>query len=371
MPTMTTTSLGVHGFDVGVLQRYLDGPHADIRQRVREDALRNPQLRPPSPGLPTEAYRARVWEWAKAMAATGETGLGFPAEYGGGGDVEGFIVAFETLGHGDLSLLVKCGVQFGLFGGAVLHLGTRHHHERYLRDILSLDLPGCFAMTEIGHGSNVQALETTATYDPDAQEFVVHTPTRSATKDWIGNAAVHGRMAALFAQLIVDGTSHGVHCLLVPIRDAEGRPAPGVTIEDCGEKLGLNGVDNGRLRFDRVRVPREALLDRYAAVDDDGTYRSPIDNPDRRFFNPRVTLGRNTSSRMFRYSVSLLELVLLSNCCAPAEARPEIWVLVVSCPERADTVVGSSIRSARSGLIARLSSTGSVWPLTGGWIRAR
>ena len=68
------------------------------------------------------------------------------------------MAAFETLAFGDLSLLVKCGVQFGLFGGAVLHLGTERHHERYLRDVASLELPGCFAMTETGHGSNVQAL---------------------------------------------------------------------------------------------------------------------------------------------------------------------------------------------------------------------
>ena len=75
------------------------------------------------------------------------------------------VTAFETLAMGDLSLLVKCGVQFGLFGGAILHLGTERHHERYLRDVASLELPGCFAMTETGHGSNVQALRTTATYD--------------------------------------------------------------------------------------------------------------------------------------------------------------------------------------------------------------
>jgi acyl-CoA oxidase len=211
-------------------------------------------------------------------------------------DVAGSIAAFETLALGDLSLLVKCGVQFGLFGGAVLHLGTRKHHERYLHEVASLELPGCFAMTETGHGSNVQAVGTTATYDPETQEFVVRTPNESARKDYIGNAAKHGRMAAVFCQLIVAGEgaeageSRGVHCLLVPVRDERGRVCAGVRIEDCGPKLGLNGVDNGRIWFDDVRVPREALLDRYAQVDGDGVYFSPIENPNRRFFTMLGTL---------------------------------------------------------------------------------
>jgi acyl-CoA oxidase len=113
-------------------------------------------------------------------------------------------------------------------------------------------------MTETGHGSNVQALGTTATYDEATGEFVVHTPAPQARKDYIGNAARHGRMAAVFAQLVVGGESHGVHCLLVPIRAADGTALPGVMLSDCGPKLGLNGVDNGRIVFDRVRVPRDA-----------------------------------------------------------------------------------------------------------------
>ena len=124
-------------------------------------------------------------------------------------------------------------------------------------------------------GSNVQAIGTTASYDDSTGEFVVHTPT-AARKDYIGNAARHGRMAAVFAQLVVGGESHGVHCLLVPIRSDDGTAMPGVTLSDCGPKLGLNGADNGRIVFDQVRVPREALLDRYAQVDADGNYRSEI-----------------------------------------------------------------------------------------------
>jgi acyl-CoA oxidase len=216
--------------------------------------------------------------------------IGFPVEYGGEGEVGKMVAGFETMAFGDLSLLVKCGVQFGLFGGAVLHLGTEKHHARHLEDIVALRLPGCFAMTETGHGSNVQQLGTTATYDADAGEFVIHTPDDDARKDYIGNAADHGRMAAVFAQLIVGGESRGVHALLVPLRDQDGAVLPGVRIEDCGPKLGLDGVDNGRIWFDQVRVPRDALLDRYAQVTEDGEYRSAIENPTKRFFTMLGTL---------------------------------------------------------------------------------
>jgi acyl-CoA oxidase len=130
----------------------------------------------------------------------------------------------------------------------------------------------------------VQQLETTATYDADAREFVVHTPTDAARKEYIGNAACHGHVAAVFAQLIVGGEPRGVHALVVPLRDEDGQPKRGVRIEDCGEKMGLNGVDNGRIWFDHVRVPREALLSRYGDVSPAGVYSSPIENPDRRFF---------------------------------------------------------------------------------------
>ncbi len=275
--------------DPRALQTFLDGEHAELRDTVRE-WLSRPGNRPAGAELSMEAHRAQVLDWTRELAQDGRTALGYPVEYGGRGDVGASIAAFETIAFGDLSLLVKIGVQFGLFGGAVLHLGTAQHHERYLSDIAAMRLPGCFAMTETGHGSNVQALETTATYDAQAQEFVVHTPSDAARKDYIGNAARDGRMAAVFAQLIVGGEQRGVHALLVPLRDERGEPLPGIRIEDCGAKLGLDGVDNGRIWFDQVRVPREALLDRYAQVAPDGTYVSAIENPTKRFFTMLGTL---------------------------------------------------------------------------------
>ncbi|TDW17497.1 acyl-coenzyme A oxidase [Kribbella kalugense] len=272
------------------MRDYLDGPHKAARDVVRAALAAHGEMADLAVRLPRDEYRDKVLELLLESAADGLPARGYPKEYGGEGDLGGFIAGFETLAFGDLSLMVKAGVQFGLFAGAIQHLGTERHHERYLADAVSGRLLGCFAMTETGHGSNVQALGTTATYDESTGEFVVHTPTPAARKDYIGNAARHGRMAAVFAQLVVGGESHGVHCLLVPIRAEDGTALPGVTLTDCGPKLGLNGVDNGRIVFDQVRVPREALLDRYAQVDADGNYTSAIESPDRRFFTMLGTL---------------------------------------------------------------------------------
>jgi acyl-CoA oxidase len=272
--------------DPAELQRFLDGPHGAVRERVREWIEHDGNA--PRDDLPLEEHREQVLAWAKDLAKMGETVAGYPEKYGGKDDLGGYISGFETIAFADLSLLVKVGVQFGLFGGAVQHLGTERHHERYLADIASLDLPGCFAMTEEGHGSNVQELRTTATYEDG--EFVVHTPDDGAAKTWIGNAARDGRMAAVFAQLIVGGEERGVHALLVPLRREDGDVLDGVRIEDCGPKLGLDGVDNGRIWFDHVRVPRENLLDRYATVSEEGVYHSEIESPTKRFFKMLGTL---------------------------------------------------------------------------------
>jgi acyl-CoA oxidase len=272
------------------LRDYLDGPYKAARDVVRDGLAGHADLLDAGLRLPRDEYRDEVLRMLQQITADGHPSRGFPKEYGGQGDLGGFIAGFETLAFGDLSLMVKAGVQFGLFAGAILQLGTTRHHEEYLADAINGRLLGCFAMTETGHGSNVQALGTTATYDPSTDEFVVHTPHPGARKDYIGNAARHGRMAAVFAQLVVGGETHGVHCLLVPIRSLDGDALPGVTLSDCGPKLGLNGVDNGRIVFDQVRVPRTALLDRYAQVDAEGTYTSEIENPDRRFFTMLGTL---------------------------------------------------------------------------------
>ncbi|MCV7281339.1 acyl-CoA dehydrogenase family protein [Mycolicibacterium flavescens] len=273
------------------LRNALDGRWRDVKNRMREE-LSSDIFRPHyTPN--TVIARTKVAEQLKIMAAMGAAEDGFAKEHGGNGDVGAAVTQIEMLAMSDLSLMVKAGVQWGLFGGAIENLGTERHHQKYVKPVIDCELLGCYAMTETGHGSNVQALETTATYDPATEEFVIDSPTPTARKDYIGGAAETARIAAVFAQLITpDGEGHGVHCVLVPIRDEEGNDLPGVTTSDCHYKGGLPGVDNGRIQFDKVRVPRENLLNRYGDVAPDGTYSSPIESPGRRFFTMLGTLVR-------------------------------------------------------------------------------
>ncbi|MEL6670879.1 MAG: acyl-CoA dehydrogenase [Bacteroidota bacterium] len=276
-------------FDVKSLQTYLDGSQAELMDKVKL-LLTDPAFQYSHIPQDKESYRELVLTWCQHLADRGYGAWSFPEFSGGKDDMAGYVAIFETLGYHDLSLLIKFGVQFGLFGGSILGLGTEKHHRAYLGKVGSLELPGCFAMTEANHGSNVRDLETTATYDPAEEVFVIHTPHYYAHKEYIGNAAAHGKMATVFAQLYTGGECYGVHAFLVPMRDDSGAAMPGVKIGDSGRKLGLNGVDNGRLWFDQVKVPRENLLDRFASVAADGTYDSPITSESRRFFTMLGTL---------------------------------------------------------------------------------
>ncbi|QEN13658.1 acyl-CoA dehydrogenase [Mycolicibacterium sp. ELW1] len=272
------------------LRNALDGRWRDVKNAVR-DELSTEVFRPHyTPN--TVIARAKVAEQMKIMAAKGAAEDGFRKEHGGNGDVGAAVTRIEMLAMSDLSLMVKAGVQWGLFGGAIENLGTERHHKAYVQRIIDLDLMGCFGMTETGHGSDVQALETTATYDPATQEFVINSPTPTSRKDYIGGAAETAKVSAVFAQLITGGESHGVHCFVVPLRDEDGNDLPGVTTSDCHYKGGLPGVDNGRIMFDNVRIPRDNLLNKYGDVAADGTYSSPIENVNRRFFTMLGTLIR-------------------------------------------------------------------------------
>ncbi|KQQ98726.1 acyl-CoA dehydrogenase [Arthrobacter sp. Leaf141] len=275
--------------DTAALGEQLLGKWAAIRHQARDLAGR-PELHK-TEGLTHTEHRTRVTGQLQFLVDNGAVHRAFPAHLGGADNHGGNIAGFEELVVADPSLQIKAGVQWGLFGSAVMHLGTETHHTNWLPGIMNLDIPGCFAMTETGHGSDVASIATTATYNNAAGEFVLNTPFRAAWKDYIGNAAIDGLAAVVFAQLITNGVNHGVHAFYVELRDPKtGAFRPGVGGEDDGIKGGLNGIDNGRLHFTNVRVPRTNLLNRYGDVAADGTYTSPIASPGRRFFTMLGTL---------------------------------------------------------------------------------
>ncbi|XP_056669743.1 acyl-coenzyme A oxidase-like protein isoform X2 [Monodelphis domestica] len=204
------------------------------------------------------------------------------------------LVIGEVLSIADMATGVKCGIIYWLFAGAVRNLGSPGHVAKWFLPLQEQKYTGMFAMTERGHGSNVRGIQTEATFDLTAQEFIIDTPCENAEKMYIGNA-MEGHYAAVFAQLIINGRSQGPHCFIVPVRDENGSLYPGVTAIDMLHKEGLHGVDNGILIFDKVRIPRENLLDKFGSVAPDGQYYSPIKNKSERF---NVMLAALTPSRL-------------------------------------------------------------------------
>lgn len=138
---------------------------------------------------------------------------------------------YGTLGSLDPSWSIRIGVHFGLFQSAINGSGTDEQRAYYSKLMQEMRIIGCFAMTEMGHGSYLQGLETTATYDRATQEFVIHSPTLTSTKWWIGMAGQTATHAAVFARLIVDGKDHGIQTFVVPLRTLDtGKPVENVEI---------------------------------------------------------------------------------------------------------------------------------------------
>ncbi|CAN8063711.1 unnamed protein product [Agarophyton chilense] len=207
----------------------------------------------------------------------------------------------------DHSMEVKFGVCFGLFGAAVHQLGTKAQRDSWIPQLETMKVFGCFALTELGHGSNVRGIETTATYHADAQQFEIHTPHETAQKYWIGGASESATHAVVFAKLAIKGVQYGIHVFIVCLRRPDGSTMPGIRIEDCGEKAGLNGVDNGRIWFTHVRIAREHMLSAMSQVAPDGTYSSTIPSANARF---GVMLGALTGGRVSMCFLSVTNAML-------------------------------------------------------------
>ncbi|KAF5298166.1 hypothetical protein FQA39_LY02590 [Lamprigera yunnana] len=184
----------------------------------------------------------------------------------------------------DPSAAIKNSIAFGMFPSAIKSLGSERHLS-YLISCFDGDIVGAYCLTEIGHGSNAKSIQTTALYDKETQEFILHTPTFEAAKCWAGNLGEMATHAIVFAQLITpDRVNHSAHPFIVEIRDPQTLlPYPGITVGDMGEKIALNGVDNGFLMFNQFRVPRINLLNKTGDVTVDGKYVTPFKDPNKRY----------------------------------------------------------------------------------------
>ncbi|ELR54077.1 peroxisomal acyl-coenzyme A oxidase 2 isoform X2 [Bos mutus] len=160
-----------------------------------------------------------------------------------------------------------------IFQKTIRSLGSEEQIAKWDPLCSKFQILGTYAQTELGHGTYLQGLETEATYDAATQEFVVHSPTMTAIKWWPGDLGRSATHALVQAQLICSGARQGMHAFIVPIRSLDDHsPLPGTTIGDIGPKMDFEHTDNGFLKLDHVRIPRENMLNRFAQVLPDGTY---------------------------------------------------------------------------------------------------
>ncbi|XP_031352226.1 peroxisomal acyl-coenzyme A oxidase 3-like isoform X2 [Photinus pyralis] len=174
---------------------------------------------------------------------------------------------------------VKQAIGVYLFQNTLTTLGTERH-QHIIEELWNQQALSALALTEVAHGSDAKNMRTTATYDQETEEFVINTPDFQAAKCWVGNLGKTCTMVLLFAQLYTGGQCFGLHAFVVPVRDPKTLlPYPGLIIGDIGEKIGLNGIDNGFVMFQNYRIPRQNLLNRVADVTKDGDYESSFTEP--------------------------------------------------------------------------------------------
>ncbi|XP_028156323.1 probable peroxisomal acyl-coenzyme A oxidase 1 [Ostrinia furnacalis] len=164
-------------------------------------------------------------------------------------------------------------LHFGMFVPTIIGQCTPEQQAKWLPLAMDLQIIGTYAQTELGHGTFIRGLETTATYDPSTEEFVLSTPKLSSYKWWAGGLGKTASHCIVLAQLYTKGECHGPHAFIVQIRDKETHmPLPGIKVGEIGPKLGFNTADNGYLGFDNFRIPRDNLMMKNAQVTKDGTY---------------------------------------------------------------------------------------------------
>uniref|UniRef100_A0A2M4BG86 Acyl-coenzyme A oxidase n=1 Tax=Anopheles marajoara TaxID=58244 RepID=A0A2M4BG86_9DIPT len=195
----------------------------------------------------------------------------------GNGDPSNYMANLGgLLGNGIIRQGNPLGIHFAMFVPALLGHASPEQQAEWLPRALRCQMLGTYAQTELGHGTFLRGLETTATYDERTQEFVLDSPTLSSYKWWPGGLAHTANYCVVMAQLFSKGKCHGIQPFIVQLRDEETHmPLKGITIGEIGNKLGMNGVNNGFLGFDQVRIPRKNMLMKNAKLLEDGTFVKP------------------------------------------------------------------------------------------------
>uniref|UniRef100_A0A0K0FN52 Acyl-coenzyme A oxidase n=1 Tax=Strongyloides venezuelensis TaxID=75913 RepID=A0A0K0FN52_STRVS len=168
-------------------------------------------------------------------------------------------------------------LHFFVFIPNILNSMSGKQQEYWLNLVMEKKIIGTYAQTEMGHGTNLRKLETTATYDKQSDSFIINSPTITSTKWWPGNLGKTCNVCIVIAQLYIEGKCYGPHSFMVQIRDFNNHmPLPGISVGDIGPKFAFSSVDNGFIRFDNVKIPREFMFMKYAQVEKGGKYCKPI-----------------------------------------------------------------------------------------------